>query len=520
MFRMADHRIHPKDIRAGTYWADAFAEKVVTVFQNEEVYTCAAGISPSGVVHFGNFRDVVTSVGVSRALEKSGKKSRVIFSWDNFDRFRKVPTGVPESWIEHIGKPLTAVPDPFGCHESYAFHFQSDFEKAMDMLGISLVYINQTHEYQSGRYDDAIIYALNHRFEIADILLSFMTEKAKGEKGIDPTEYRQNYYPVSVYSRFSGKDSTKILDFDGKSKLTYRCIETGKEETIDIRTDHIVKLSWKIDWPMRWKEEGVVFEPGGHDHASPGGSYDTSSVIAEKIFNRESPVFAEYKFVGIQGLGAKMSGSKGNAISPLQLLEIYEPNLLNWLYFKKSPDQPFQLAFDSEVFRQYDEFDREQVTQNVIPFRQAVGYGQIVQWNEQKLGELLAGIGIEYDRESIHVRMPRARAWLETYNPEEMISVLEGPNTSYIQTLDASARERIIKLRAVLENGMHDIKDLETLVYDIPKQEGVSEEETKKLQRGFFKDVYQLLIGKDTGPRLSTFLWVVPREKVLRLLDI
>ena len=40
----------------------------------------------------------------------------------------------------------------------------------------------------------------------------------------------------------------------------------------------------------------------------------------------------------------------------------------------------------------------------------------------------------------------------------------------------------------------------------------------KKAQRAFFKDVYNLLIGKDTGPRLGTFLWAVDRKRVASLL--
>lgn len=534
-------RFNPKTISLDTYWADAIAAQIIAESPVEDIYTCAAGISPSGIVHFGNFRDVATSYAVARALERAGKKTRIIFSWDNFDRFRKVPAGVPESWSEHVGKPLTSVPDPFGCHPSYAEHFQPDFEKAMGLLSIPLLYIDQTKEHQSGRYDAQIIRALNRRGDIADILLSFMTDKAMGEKGINPQKYKEEYFPVSVYSSFTGKDSTKVLSFDGVSMLTYRCIETGNEETIDITKDHRVKLSWKIDWPMRWKEEGVVFEPGGHDHASPGGSYDTSSVIAEKIFGILPPLFAEYKFVGIRGGGAKMSGSKGGAVSPLQLLDIYEPTLLKWLYMRRSPEQAFELAFDTEIYRQYDEFDRMAKTEehdaatkraledifgdtlmpeNPLPFRQAVGYGQIVQWNEAKLSELLAGIETAYDKTSIEVRLSKARAWLETYNREEMIVLSMEPNTSYAATLSESDRANITTLRTALGSGFETIPELETLVYDIPKILGASDEENKKLQRGFFKHVYQLLIGKDTGPRLSTFLWALPRKRVLELLTL
>lgn len=508
-------------VKGGTSWAEAVADDVIARHPDVTLYTTAAGISPSGVVHFGNFRDIVTSHLVREALVKKGRSARLIFSWDNFDRFRKVPMGVPESFVEHIGKPLSSVPDPVGeCHASYSDHFEAPFVEAMERLGVSIEYKNQTALHAAGTYDEAIFYALNEREKIADILLSFMSDKAKGEKGIDPDEYRRNYYPISVYSKFTGKDNTKVLSFDGNSSITYRCADTGNEETVDLSKEHIAKLSWKVDWPMRWKYEGVQFEPGGHDHASPGGSYDTASVIAGEVFSYPAPVFVEYKFVGIQGLGSKMSGSKGNAVSPLELLDIYEPDLLRWLYFRKSPDQSFELAFNSEIYRQYDEYDGEHSGEN-IPFRQAVSFGQIVQWKHEKLGEILAGLGLTYSAESIARRLPLAQNWLTKYNPDEMIVLRTEVNDSYAKELSSESQAQINKLHEALgRNPDASISELETLVYDIPKESGLTEDELKKAQRAFFKNVYNLLIGKDTGPRLGTFLWAIDRNQVLDLLSI
>lgn len=505
-----------------TSWASVVADHIVTAHPDVKLYTTAAGISPSGVVHFGNFRDVVVAHLVREALQHKGKEARLIFSWDNFDRFRKVPGGVPESFVEHIGKPLSKIPDPHGaCHASYAEHFQEPFVEAMEKLGIDIAYRNQTKLYENGTYDEAIFHALTERLKIADILLSFMTEKAKGEKGINPDEYRETYYPIAVYSRFTGKDITNILGYDGGSRVTYLCVETGKEDTVDVSKEHIAKLAWKPDWAMRWRHEHVHFEPGGHDHASPGGSYDVASVIAKKIFEYDAPLFVEYKFVGIQGLGAKMSGSKGNAVSPRELLDIYEPELLKWLYVRKSPDQSFELAFNSEIYRQYDEYDAEHSDARAIPFRQAVGFGQIVQWQEKKIHHVLAALGYEYTEESIARRVPLAKNWLTRYNPEEAVVLQKEANTTYARTLSLKQRRHIEALRAaLLENQHASIEELETLVYDIPKSPALSEQELKKEQRAFFKDVYTLLIGKDTGPRLGTFLWAIDRSHALRLLSL
>ena len=502
-----------------TSWATAAAEKIISAHPDLDLYTTAAGISPSGVVHFGNFRDVVTSHLVREALQEKGKKSRLIFSWDNFDRFRKVPAGIPESFVEHIGKPLSKVPDPFGELLSYAERFQKSFIEGMQKLGIEIEYRDQTELYESGVYDEAIFEALNKREKIAEILLSFMSDKAKGEKGIDPDEYRKNYYPISVYSRFTGKDATKVLSYDGASTITYLCVETGKEETIDLSKEHIAKLQWKVDWPMRWRHEGVVFEPGGHDHASPGSSYDIGTRMAPEIFGYEAPLFVESKFVGIQGLGSKMSGSKGGAVSPLELLEIYEPEVLKWLYFRKDPDQSFELAFNTEIYRQYDEYDAEHQN-NAIPFRQAVGFGQVVQWQADKIKHILEGLDLKYSKESIAQRLSLAKNWLEKYNPEEVIKLNDSPNTSYFSQMDEERQAHVNRLREELEkNKEASLAELETLVYDIPKSPDLSEEELKKAQRTFFKDVYNLLIGKDTGPRLGTFLWALDKEQVLNLID-
>lgn len=508
-------------VKSEAGWAPAVADSILAEHPHETLYTTAAGISPSGVVHFGNFRDIVTAHLVREALKAKGKNARLIFSWDNFDRFRKVPAGIPESYVEHIGKPLSKIPDPCGEHASYAEHFQLPFVEAMERLGIEIEYRDQTKLHEEGTYDSAIFKALKRRHDIADILLSFMSDKAKGEKGINPEEYKENYYPIAVYSRFSGKDLTKVLSYDGETTVTYLCVETGKEDTVDLSKEHIAKLSWKVDWPMRWRHEGVHFEPGGHDHASPGGSYDTASVIAKKVFNYETPVFVEYKFVGIQGLGAKMSGSKGNAVSPLELLDIYEPALLKWLYFRKSPDQSFELAFNTDIYRQYDEFDAEHTDANAIPFRHAVSFGQIVQWQEDKLDNILSGLSLSYSKESIRSRLPLARNWLTKYNPEEMVSLLSVPNTEYAGTMTTTQKEQITRLYdALFAMETLSIPELETLVYAIPKTEGLDEAGLKKAQRAFFKDAYNLLIGKDAGPRLGTFLWAIDKQKTLELLDI
>src|SRR4051812_29544178 len=130
------------------HWADKVAEDLIAARPDVEVFTCASGISPSGQIHIGNLRDIATIHLVGRALRDRGRRTRLIHSWDDYDRFRKVPKPderkleqlpawlaarirafeVPESFKEHIGRPVARVPDPLGEYGSYAERFVRDFE--------------------------------------------------------------------------------------------------------------------------------------------------------------------------------------------------------------------------------------------------------------------------------------------------------------------------------------------------------------------------------------------------------
>jgi lysyl-tRNA synthetase, class I len=228
-----------------------------------------------------------------------------------------------------------------------------------------------------------------------------------------------------------------------------------------------------------------------------------------------------------------MSGSKGNAVSPKQLLEIYEPALLKWLYMRKAPNQAFSLAFDTEIYRQYDEFDREinaaeesaalklsgyTKYKNPIPFKQAVALGQITQWNEEKTKQLISALKADFDWRSVQIRLSKARNWLLEYNPKEIIKLLEKTNQEYFSAISKESQEQIRKLKKELIDE-YTIEGLEKLVYSIPKDLNKSDKENAPAQKEFFKHIYNLLIGSDAGPRLSTFLWAIDRNQVLKLLD-
>jgi lysyl-tRNA synthetase class 1 len=528
------------------HWAWNLANRVIENDPERDIYVCAAGISPSGTVHFGKFRDLFTAYTVAKAIEKLGKKSRLVLYWDDFDRLSEVPDSVDPTYKQYIGTPYSKIPSPDGFYESYAEKYKQEFEASLQTLGIHPEFISQSDVYRSGAYDSLIIKSLQNRKAIAEILLSMMSVRAKVEKNIVDSEFRKEYYPIVLYSRFSGKDNTQIIDYDGDSTITYKCFDTGQTESVDIRKHHIVKLAWRVDWPMRWSADAIAFEPGGPDHATPGGSFDTATKIAHEIFNVQPPLFQKYEYVGLQGIKGKLS-SASDKFTLDDILAIYSPEILRWIYANRPPSSTFSLSFGKDIFRQYDEFDRmlkdyslrqlSPAAENTLwlsgvlgintslssppSFRRILGLGQAVQWNTKKLQELLKLQGISGYDAHLEDRVARAKMWLERYNHAEKIVVRTTFNHEYLATMTKPQIDDIQQLcNYFIGQKSYSIDDIQTALYAIPANNTINSIELKTLQKIFFKDIYNLMVGSDTGPRLSTFLWAINKKTIHSLLNI
>ena len=527
-----------------SHWSEIIAQKIIDRRPDKEEYVCAAGISPSGSIHIGNFRDIATSYFVVRALRKLGKKARLLFSWDEFDRMRKVPVNVSAvngDMEKYIGVPYSDVPNPFSDspqYKTYAEYFEAEFENSVKEFGIDFDYRHQTEMYRSGVYRDKIIFALKNRKKIFDVIDSHRTQDAaEGE--------RENYYPVSIYCPVCGKDTTKITSFDEENMVaTYECA-CGHTGTFDFKVDTNAKLPWKVDWPMRWMHEGVDFEPGGKDHASLNGSYDTAKDVSEKVFGYPAPIFQGYEFIGIKGTTGKMSGSSGLNMTPETLLKLYEPEIILWLYSKTEPLKAFDFCFDDGILRQYFEFDRQltayregkaneheaAVMENclirgreikTVPMSLLVQLGSVVDFNVPMLETVFKKIGTPYKYADFEGRLNRAKFWLEKCAPDQVNKLCVRRNFEVYETLTDEEKLEIKALHEYITGGEYTLDELNAKLYAIPKEifsADLDEKALKARQGEFFKAVYKLLLNKERGPRLYLFLYAVDREKYAPLLD-
>ncbi len=518
------------------HWSHNIGDRLIDEHP-EETIVCASGVSPSGIVHAGNLRELLTTDAVYRRLLERNHDAKFIFYWDDFDRFRKPPEYIPKEYAKFVGMPYCAIPSPDG-EGSYADFFISRFEEVSSILGVSVEFVRQSEMYSSGAYDDLIIQALENKHLIAEIISRNLTENMSNDE-------KRNYYPLSVYSRFTNKDDTQIISFNG-SKIKYRCNQTGKIDSIDLCVDHVAKLSWKVDWAMRWAHSGIHFEPGGHDHSVAGGSYDVSSQLATEVFGISPPLFQKYAFVNKKGSTKKMSGSLGNLFSPEEMLEIYSPEMVRWFFLRNAPENEIGVAFDQDVIRVYDEFDNavqeyvsgnsQDIKSDIIrlsmistnclrsiefSFRKIAGLGDAVDFNITKLLTLL-----DLDDDSSNVgevigRAKRAQVWLEKYNPESRSKLLPCPNLGYYSSMDLESKENIFLLKTLIEvSGDLSPDELSDKLFDIPIREGFSNKEKKRRQKKFFTDVYNILFGKNSGPKLNTFVWAKSdKSDLVKLLE-
>ncbi|WP_329571456.1 lysine--tRNA ligase [Streptomyces sp. NBC_01361] len=573
-----------------TDWVSRYADEVIAESERRapgKPVVVASGLSPSGPIHLGNLREVMTPHLVADEVRRRGYEVRHLISWDDFDRYRKVPAGVPgvdESWADHIGKPLTSVPAPAGsAFPNWAEHFKAAMTGALADLGVEFDGISQTEQYTSGVYREQILHAMKHRGDIDAILDQYRTKKAppkqqqkqqKQQKPVDEAELEAaegsgaaneddgsggagGYYPYKPFCGECGKDLTTVTSYDDETtELSYTCTLDGHSETVRLSEFNRGKLVWKVDWPMRWAFEGVIFEPSGVDHSSPGSSFQVGGQIVG-IFGGKQPIGPMYAFVGISGM-AKMSSSKGGVPTPADALQIMEPQLLRWLYARRRPNQSFKIAFDQEIQRLYDEWDKlaSKVadgsvlpadaaaytravgtaagelprTPRPLPYRTLASVADITAGAEDQTLRILSELDPENPvtaLDEVRPRLDRAEAWISKYVPAESRTLVrEEPDTQALAALDDEARESLRLLLDGLDSHW-SLDGLTHLVYGVPKvRAGFSPDATPKelppeiktAQRSFFALLYDLLVGRDTGPRLPTLLLAVGADRVRKLL--
>src|SRR3954463_6124891 len=340
----------PSDLRAlaeqSNAWPFEQAKAIVNRLKKnpKDEVLFETGYGPSGLPHIGTFGEVARTTMVRhafRVLTEDKIKTRLLAFSDDMDGLRKVPDNVPnkEMLSEHLGKPLTRVPDPFGTHPSFGAHNNARLRTFLDRFGFDYEFASATDYYTSGKFDAKLLLMLERIDQVMAIMLPSLRE-----------ERAASYSPfLPICPRTGVVLYVPIVAHDAKAgSISYDDPDTGERVTLPVTGGHC-KLQWKPDWAMRWAALGVDYEMAGKDLIP---SVQLANQICRLLGGRPPDGFNYELF--LDDKGEKISKSKGNGLSVEEWLAYAPPESLS-LYMFQKPRVAKRLYFDV-IPRAVDEY--------------------------------------------------------------------------------------------------------------------------------------------------------------------
>ncbi len=476
------------------------------------------GYGPSGLPHIGTFGEVARTTMIRRAFEAiSDIPTRLICFSDDMDGMRKVPENVPnfEALKEHLQRPLTAVPDPFGEYDSFGDHNNAMLRRFLDTFGFEYEFYSATEFYKSGQFDAVLKRAVEKYDEVMAVMLKSLRDERASTYSIflpiHPETGRVLYVPMKSVD----KDDYTIT-FDD---------EEGREWTLPV-TGGNVKLQWKPDFGARWAALDVDFEMYGKDHSTNTPIYDR---ICEILGGKKPEHFTYELFLDENG--EKISKSKGNGLTIDEWLTYASTESLSYFMFLK-PKTAKRMHFDvipkavdeyHQQLRAYPDQDWKARVNNpvwhihngnppeskmVVPFSMLLNLAS-VSGAEDK--ETLWGFIRRYAPEATaqtHPDLDQAAGFAVRYYNDfvKPHKVFRAPTELEREAL-AELREKL----AAWDGGL-DGEELQSLVFSVGR-------ERFDPMRDWFKALYQVLLGADQGPRFGGFIALYGVDETIALID-
>lgn len=479
------------------------------------------GYGPSGLPHIGTFGEVCRTTMVKHAFEvltKGEIETKLICVSDDMDGMRKIPENVPnqEMLQQHLQEPLTQVPDPFEKFESFAHHNNAMLRSFLDSFGFKYEFKSATELYKSGALDDALIAALAKYDAIMKIMLPTLGEERRATYSpflpISPKTGRVLYVPMKSVDAEAG-----TITFED---------EDGEITTLSVKGGN-VKMQWKPDFGMRWAALGVDFEMFGKDHQSNAPVYSRIC----KTLGAEAPVQFVYELF-LDDKGEKISKSKGNGIAVEQWLK-YAPEESLALYQFQKPKTAKRLYFDvipkavDEYLQYLDAYWREDAAKQIENPVWHIHNG-----NPPKVGSpisfsLLLNLVAAANASSKEVLWGFIKSYAPDANPENLplLDKLAGyaieyyhdfilPTKNYREPTEQE-KKAILELKEVLAGlgDNHNGEEIQTQVFEIGKNNGFEN------LRDWFKALYEVLLGQETGPRFGNFVALFGTKATIDLIN-
>ncbi|MBI2546345.1 lysine--tRNA ligase [Candidatus Woesearchaeota archaeon] len=540
------------------HWADTIAKEVQRRVEADEVlqaivkergYIIYDEKTPSGKIHIGSGRGWIIHDAIAKAMRDLGLNARFILSSDDIDPFDRMNAELPKEYEKYLGLPFMNIPSPVPGYKSFAeYYFKSATEKFPE-FGINAELESTGERYIRGDFNRTIKSALDNAEKINAIYERFY--------GKAPEKL-----PFNPICDKCGKIGTTVAyQWDAKREIVkYRCSETlvkwakgccheGEKSPYNGGG----KLPWKVEWAAKWPTVGVVCETAGKDHFTlPGGSRAISVAISNEVFDFPPPypssrneVGDGYEFFTIQG--RKMSTSKGEGIGFANATEFAPGNILRYLLIATRPravidfdpinrndlillyeryDKTERIYFGAEEGNPHEVQKHSRIYElshigeipGKLPPQVSFTHAALVlqsAGSEEKAIEILKEQGKipekldEEDKRYLHDRLSFARKWLDSFAPEQYKFQLQDKVHMHLADKE---KELFRELKELLRHGSFTEEELHTEFYNLCQEFGYDAKE-------FFKKAYQLLINKERGPKLASFILAIGKDRVVRLLE-
>lgn len=479
------------------------------------------GYGPSGLPHIGTFGEVARTTMVRRAFHLLAPEipTRLFAFSDDRDGLRKVPDNIPNKEMvqEHLGKPLTDIPDPFGTHESFGHHNNAMLRGFLDSFGFEYEFQSATDWYLSGRFDQGVMKVLEHYDAIMDLMLPTLGE-----------ERQKSYSPLLPVCPKTGQVlQVPVVERDPASgSIVYRNEDGSLTETKV--TGGRVKLQWKADWAMRWYVLGVDYEMSGKDLIP---TYQLSSKIC-RILGGTPPVNLSYELF-LDDKGQKISKSKGNGLAVEEWLRYAPPESLSLFMYQK-PKAAKRLYFDviprtvDDYLTFLQKYDTEEDAQRLNNPVWHIHNGHPPKPESGLSFSILLNLASVINAEDRTVLWQFISRYLPEASPETMpiLNRLVDHAIVYYKDFVKPAkryRKATPEEVAALADLAAELKrlakgatpeDIQTVVYEIGKRHPVFPD-----LKSWFHACYTILLGQEQGPRLGSFIALYGVAETIALVE-
>lgn len=507
------------------FWADELVNDIISTDPRDSFWVDDMK-TPSGRVHVGALRGVVLHGLIHQLLVEKGEKSTFSYIYNDMDPMDAFPGYLPESFKQHMGKPLFRIPSPEDGADSLAQLYADEFSKVFNNLGFKPTILRSSEMYQDGKFDAVIRLALDQRDKIYDLYHNISGYNKPG-----------NWYPYQVICPQCGKVGTTITTgWDGQQvsfvcqkdlvKWAEGCGYQGKIEP----TGTNGKLMWKVDWAAHWKVIGITVEGAGKDHMTEHGSHDLSSAITEHVFDYKTPYGYLYEWFLAKG-GSKMSSSKGVGVSAFEVSQTLPPEILRYLLVRTTYKRAiiFDPSANETILQLFDDYDQAErhyyhksnpiesrawelsqvksvpSQEQFLPrFRDIVNLIQNPSINlmdamTQAKGDSLT----DSERSEILRRVDYAKIWLEKYAPPEMNFKIVATMPKSVNTLSDQQKQYLLEVSKMVAQAWNTPDELQQALYEKSKAMNLPAKQA-------FGAIYTALLDKTHGPKAA---WLILENK-------